>query len=237
MVGSVHKEYLMAINQLTEILIRAGDHEHAFSNCLSAIPIAAQLKGFDNLETVRCHMQLASLYHVKKQYTAAVNHMTAAKYVVQLMGGKQHPELVNNFIKLGNLYCEVGSWEVGIKCLEEAKKRTETSNPLKHSDICRDLAEMMAKLRLFQHASELQKQAFLICKSFLGDEHERTVSLKSTLELYLRAFGEQIQLEKKLAEEGSKRMAEVSAKQAQESWTVPATTTSNKKKSNKPKKK
>ena len=187
MVGTVHKDYLQAANQATEILIRVGDNSTAFNNTLDTIALAVQLRGFDNIDTLRCHVQLSSLYHVKKDYISAVNHMLAAKYLVELLGGAHHPEIINIFTKIGSLYCEIGGWDIGWKCMEEAKKRTEITDPIKHCEISVDLADMMARWNMFGAAAELQKHAYTLTRFYSGAKHEKTTDVKRTLELYLRA--------------------------------------------------
>lgn len=190
-VGPMHKEFLNATNLATEIFVHGGDVGNAFNNCANAICLAVQLKGFDNLDTLRCHMGLSSLYHVRRDYISAVQHMLAAKYLVQLLGGYHHPEIVNTYLKLGSMFCEIGGWDIGLKCLEQAKARTETTDPTKYTEICLNLADMMARLNMFGPASELQKQAYMLTKFYRGGKDARTVEVKQMLEAYMRADLEQ----------------------------------------------
>lgn len=209
MVGGVHKEYLSATNQISEILLFAGDKMHAMRNASTCIALAVQLNGFDNLDTLRVHVQLSTLYQQDKDYVNAVHHLLAAKYIVQLLGGQNHPEIVNIYAKLGSMFIEIGGWELGLQCLDEAKARTAEMDVYKYCDICTDIAEFVCRSGMYTQAAELQKKVYVLIKKYYGVEHSKTVMAKRTLEIYLRASNEQqkyavqmrkAQLEKQAAE-------------------------------------
>jgi hypothetical protein len=48
--------------------------------------------------------------YVLGQPLAAVQHLLAAKYLVELMGGPSHPELVSIYLRLVNVYDQLGDY-------------------------------------------------------------------------------------------------------------------------------
>lgn len=215
----MHREYLAATNQLTEILSRAGDVGNAIHNSTGCIAAAVQLRGLDCIDTLRCHVQLSSLLHQRKEYVGAVNHLLAAKYLIQLCAGPRHPEVANLYSKLGNMLCEVGGWEQGLRCFEEARERTELSDPTRHLEVCLDLADLLAGLNYFGPAAELQKQSYQLSKMLYGDlpaAEAKLAGIKNTLELYLRTDLEHKKMQQMYMQQAAKMQAEAAAKEAEE---------------------
>jgi hypothetical protein len=48
--------------------------------------------------------------YILGQPLAAVQHLLAAKYLVELMGGPSHPELVSIYLRLVNVYDQLGDY-------------------------------------------------------------------------------------------------------------------------------
>ena len=141
------------------------------------------------------------MYQAKKDYVAAVNHILAAKYIIQLIGGDHHPEVVSMFLKLGGLLCDIGVDTLGFKCYNEAKRMVETVDPVKHCEICTDMAEMLCQYRCFQQSADLQKIAYTFQKQHYGADHQKTTQAKQMLEFYIRYSNESKKYELKMAEE------------------------------------
>ena len=206
---------MRAFNQQIEILIRAGDITSAFNNSVRAIATAVQLNGFDNLDTIRCHMQLSSLFQNKKDYISAINHLLAAKYLVLLFGGPRHPELVNIYLKLASMYFDVGAYDTGLSCLLDAKKRTEHTAPLKHCNICVDLAAVLYRLSQYGAAAKMQKDAYSLAKKLFtdADKESKLANIKEQLAVYLRVAGEAAKYEKAWNEQQAVLKAQQKAKE------------------------
>ena len=176
--------------------------------CTANAATAVQLRGFDNLDTLRCHLQLSTIYHNYKDYVGAINHLLAGKYLIALLGGSQHPEMTSVFARLGSLLCEIGCVEIGLKCLEEAKSRSIVNNEkIRTCDINIDIAEILCNFKRFGDAAAYQTKAYRMLKQLLGNEHAKVVNVKKVLEYYLRFDLEQKNAEKRYYEEERKRSA------------------------------
>jgi len=110
------------------------------------------------------------------------------------------------------MFIEIGGWDTGLKCLEEAKTRTESTDVHKHCDICTDVADIICRSGMYPQAAELQKQAYLLIKKYYGATHIKAEQSKKTLEMYMRASNEQ----QKYAVQMHKAQLEIQMREAEE---------------------
>ena len=130
----------------------------------------------------------ASTYHISflllGHPVPAVQHLLAAKYLVELMGGPRHPELVTLLFRLVNIYDEIGDYETAQKCLEKAKKIT--ANVAKQCMISATIAETHGKMGNLALAVTEQRGVLRIMEQLYGNDDERTVEAKGRVEIFLR---------------------------------------------------
>jgi tetratricopeptide (TPR) repeat protein len=182
--GPIHKEAAMSMDLLTHILVDAGDNVPALSMACKSLSISVQLTGLDSSDSLQHHGQVAALLLNLGQPLAAVQHLLAAKYLVELMGGPRHPELVVVYLRLVTVYDQLGDYLTAQKCLLAAKVLCTNIN--KQCMISTNMAEILMKMgQLFAAVNE-QKGVHKIMEQLFGEEHAMTIEAKSRVEMYHR---------------------------------------------------
>jgi hypothetical protein len=188
--GPYHAQSARALDQLTNVLISAGDFPAALQYAQKSLAIAIHLHGFDSQESAMHHLKLSILESEMGNRAAAAQHLQTSKYLLQLMTGANHTELSTIYARFATLYEEAGDFESVWQCYARAKFHTCDLMQICALNIA--LAAACAKNNHPFEAVELQKQAYHMLKELVGDRDEsQLVEVKSTLESYLRAVNEQ----------------------------------------------
>ena len=114
----------------------------------------------------------------------AVQHLLAAKYLIELMGGPRHPELVTVYFRLVGIYDEVGDYVTALRCLTKAKRLSP--NVAKQCMISATIAEMHAKMGNLALAVTEQRGVIKVMEQLFGVEDEKTIEAKGREEVFLR---------------------------------------------------
>ena len=180
--GPISKASNFALDMMTHILIRGGDFSAAWSAGSRALAVFAQLGGLDCAEVLTSHGQLAAIYEELGYPLASIQHLLTAKYLMQLLGGPNHPEIINLLVKLASIYRKVECYDVAFRCLLDAKERSANGDQAKFGGICQSLAEICVVLEKYDEALLAQQQSLIIFKQLIGEEDVRFVESKACLE-------------------------------------------------------
>lgn len=210
--GQTHKDAAAANERLAEIIARSADYPAAIVSYNKCLATVVHAKGLDTMDAIQCHVQLSALHAELKNFRVAATHLLTAKYLVKLMSGPYHPEMVAIYVRFAALFAEVEDWSTAFLCWHEASIRT--SDQAKYCDICCESAALLARTGRLHEAVEMQKRNYLLAKQIYGDDGERTVFIKSTLEQFMR-----------LSLEAQKEAIAALAAAAQETTTTASTTT------------
>lgn len=190
----------------------AGDLSLALSTASRSLTLSVQLDGLDSHEALKGHIRIAAillglqsvaLNNGEESNTAttpenqaladayaraAADHLLTAKYLIEVMGGPRHPELVNIYYKLGSVYSDKEEYNVGLTCLVEAKSRV--SDLAQQAVIAQTIAEVLVRMGHLQPGLAEQRQCLKLMQDIFGETDEKTVEAKARVEKYLRAFTE-----------------------------------------------
>lgn len=178
----------MSVEYLADVFIRAGDFPSALNAYSKSLALGVQIKGFDNLDTLQCHVQMSNLYLQTKDYHTSLNHLFCAKYIVNLIGGPHHPELITVLHRLALVYLEMGDWDVSYYCLTQACNRAAYIDQPRHFELCFEMSMLLVQAGRFKEGVDMQKQCFVLSKQLFGPDHTKTSDVKSQLEKSMRAM-------------------------------------------------
>jgi hypothetical protein len=103
--GPVHKEHLMILGVMAKLLLDAGDAPGALAQTSKCLTLAVQLHGLDSADAYTYHLQLASVYaELLERPATAAQHLLCARYVAELIGGPNHPDVASIYMRLGAVY-------------------------------------------------------------------------------------------------------------------------------------
>ena len=182
--GPYHQENILIQDQLTQILLRVEDFSAAISSLGRQIHLVAQTYGLDCHEMVLCHSQLFEIYNALGSHELAVKHLLAQKYLVELMGGPMHPELVNIYIRLFYVYVNDERFNDAHIAIEKAG--SYCTDLYKSCAIMQIEAEFFSKLNYLQEALEKQKVAYNLLQQLLGENDTKTADAKKVMTQYQR---------------------------------------------------
>lgn len=170
-----------------------GDVEPALQMSAKSLATAVQREGLDSHEAVSQHSQISMMYAEVRNGPAAIQHLLAAKYLLQLIGGPRHPELANLYGRLAPLYEEAGEHQLALECL--AKARTLTNDLLKNCFFNTALAEYFYRRERYTEAVGYQMQTYAFLKELLPESDERLNEAKTLLETFVRKKAESEKLQ------------------------------------------
>jgi len=183
-VGPTHKETAQSLNLVTNIMTEGGDNETAADLALRNLSISVQIDGLDNQSTAHLHSQVAALLSDLGYHIPAIKHLLTAKYLVTLLGGDRHPELVEIYLRLVGVYTHEGEYDVAQRLLVEAKNLSQDVN--KQALIGASIAEVHDKMGNLEAAVVEQRAVYKVMETLYGPEDDRALQAKRNIKKYLR---------------------------------------------------
>jgi protein TIF31 len=184
-VGPIHKESLLALDQLTAIFITANDLISALSTSMRGLNLAIQLNGLDSNEALQHHLQLVNIHLELRSYEPAIQHLLVCKYLITLLGGEHHPELSTVYSLFASIANDCEDYQLAAKCYVLARTRVTDLN--KHSTITEQLAEVYLKLGKLDEALYEQRTSYNVIDGIFGKANPKTNDAKDRMEQYRRA--------------------------------------------------
>lgn len=206
-VGSVHREILLPIDQMTGIFLTAGDFLSALGTASKGLQLSVQVYGLDSNEALQHHIQLAIIYMELKHFQPAIQHLYSARYLTMLLGGENHPEMASIYNHLALISKELNAYDLSMTFYQTARKKVTDLN--KHSVITESLAEVYLKLGKLDEALREQRVSYNVIGGILGQTDPKTNESKDRLEKYRRAVTERnVTIAKEQREREEKRRLE-----------------------------
>lgn len=147
---------------------------------------------------------------------AAISHLLTAKYLIELIGGVQHPELVTIFLRLGTfLVDEDGQFQSGILCMI-SQVRQRLTDLVQYAQVTTLIAECFFKKGFLQQGVDYQRKIFKVMTDLFGVKDSRTVEAKTRLESYIRAVGQETSRQKTLKQQQLAKQVEHTIEHAQQ---------------------
>ena len=196
---------------MTNVLIAVGDIRQAIHTAGKCLLLSVQSIGIDTPETYQLHSRIATLFSNLFTYLTAAKkssedssvdyseeiaalrsstalHLGICRYLIQLMAGSRHPEVITILVRMGSLYNESGDFASGLSCLLEAK--TRVTDLTQQTLIGQAIAEVLSDIGHFDKAMLEQRQCAKLLEEIFGESDERVAAAKSRAEQYRRAMTE-----------------------------------------------
>jgi hypothetical protein len=124
--GPMHQDVARCLDLLGNILYQAGDQEVGVLQTQKALAMHWQTGGIDCYEAIN---DLSTLSHFMQgmggRVDMAIKYLRACTYLLELVAGPSHPEIAALYLKLGQLFQEVGQGAQTYKCYMIALERSK----------------------------------------------------------------------------------------------------------------
>ena len=182
--GPLHKETVMSTNLITQILLEARNNSLALTMAFKSLSISVQLAGLDSQDAAQHHGQVASLLCDLGYPFKALQHFLAMRYLIELMAGPRHPELVNVYLRLVSIYEQQREYVTAQVLLAAAKDLCV--DVAKQCMISTTVAEIYDKMGELSNAVNEQRAVLRTMVQLFGPKDEKSIEAKSKVEKYLR---------------------------------------------------
>ena len=183
--GTIHKETVTAFDSLSTIYEYSEDIAAASEFASRALLLSVQATGLDSSETYRYHVKLGAYFAEMKNYELAVKHLLTAKYLLELIGTKNHPESGIIYLRLADIYQSFEDAATALECLNEASTRIMDYTKL--GIIFSSTAQLYSDLGDYEQAYSQAKSCHSLNLQIFGESHERTTEAKLLADKYKRA--------------------------------------------------
>lgn len=183
--GLVHKETVNAFDFLSNIHEYNEDIGAAIEYASKALFLAVQATGLDSSDTYRYHLKLGAYFAEIKNYELAIKHLLSAKYILELIGSNNHPEIGMLYIRLAEIYQIYEDPTTALECLNEAFKRITDFSKL--GIIYSSNAQLHSELGDHELALAEASSCYALNLQIFGETHERTTEAKTLIAKYKRA--------------------------------------------------
>jgi protein TIF31 len=183
--GTIHKETVTAFDSLSTIYEYSEDIAAASEFASRALLLSVQATGLDSSETYRYHVKLGAYFAEMKNYEFAVKHLLTAKYLLELIGTKAHPESGIILLRLADIYQSFDDAPTALECLNEAATRIMDYTKL--GIIYSSTAQLYSDLGDYELAHSQAKTCHSLNLQIFGESHERTTEAKLLADKYKRA--------------------------------------------------
>ena len=183
--GPLHKQSAEVSEQLANLLTAAGDLKAAVQVTVNNLSTAIQLYGLDSSHACTHHIQLAVLYSQLKDLPAAVNHLLAARYIIEATGGPNHPLVPDLFVRFGKVFEDLEDYDRSVSFYSMAKRLSHGMASV--AQIGEQMSSVLFKRGQTDQAIEEQKRAYTLLKDLIPDSTDiRVLSARSQLEKLYR---------------------------------------------------
>ena len=179
-----HADMVAAIEAFISVMEIIGDRHNCVFMAMKALFMQVNLTGLDSFQVVKCHKRLAQLLVADRQPKLALKHLQIARYLIVLLGGPNHPELVSVYELMGLLVHGVHAER---KIMEQQKTKDKQDDNEKPDAIAPsphqapDLEGQALTVALFSEARRIAPSMFKSTEltKTLGDIFMEVASLTS----------------------------------------------------------
>jgi protein TIF31 len=189
-----HPGVIECLEFMVSVFLEVGEASLAAENCLKALSLAVQGNGFDNALVLSFHMTLFQTSLATKNFDKCVKHLRAFIYILGLMGGPNHYELNNAYLKWVSTYKHEdlkGKYDQVALAVYRVLNELDPSDRLMDGLNQHRFAQTLADAGEFKEAVEVEKRAFSHLSKLLGAEHDVVKRSDASLKEYTKQAVEQ----------------------------------------------
>jgi len=183
--GLVHKDIITYYTYLSRIYEYSEDMNTAIDFAAKALLLSVQGTGLDSNETYTHHLKLGVMFSEVNNNEYAIKHLLSAKYLLELIGGKNHPELYTIYLRLANIYLSYEEYNTALEFLNEASLKL--TDYRKSSIIHSTNALIHSELGEYELAVSHSKQNLILIQQLYGENDEKYLEAKALNDKYRRA--------------------------------------------------
>ena len=175
--GVMHPEIAQCLRMLARLNYILGDYGEAMSFQQKAVLMSERVNGIDHPYTVTEYVHLALYCFANSQISTALKLLYRARYLSLLIVGENHPEIALIDSNIGLILHAVAEYDLSLKFLEKSLElniRFHGDQSLKVAVSYHLVARTQSCMGDFRSALQNEKETFLIYKSQLGDDHDKT---------------------------------------------------------------
>ena len=198
--GAMHPEIAQCLRMLARLNYIMAEYAEAMSYQQKAVMMSERVNGIDHPYTITEYVHLALYCFANSQISTALKLLYRARYLCLLVIGESHPEVSLIDSNIGLILHAVGEYDLSLKFLEKALALNinfHGEQSLKVAVSYHLVARTQSCMGDFRSALQNEKETFLIYKSQLGDDHEKT---KESSECLKHLTQQAVVLQKKMNE-------------------------------------
>lgn len=176
----LHIQIVKCIHLLSKCHFFGQDHDAAIMSSLKYLALSVSLGGFDSMEALTAHSQLSDAYIAAGKVKEGIQHVRAAQFLMEYLGGINYSQLAATYYKIGTQYFEGEKLQDALRFYSASQQKRSDDHMI--DGICASSAAMaFAHLGKFREASQEEKGAYQLYLTLLGEDHERTKISSSSL--------------------------------------------------------
>jgi len=175
--GAMHPEIAQCLRMLARLNYIMGDHVEALSCQQKAVLMSERVNGLEHPYTITEYTHLALYCFANTQVSTALKLLYRARYLCLLVCGENHPELALIDSNIGLILHAVGEYDISLRFLEKALALNQRYHGVKSLKVAVSfhlVARTQSCMGDFRSALANEKETFVIYKTQLGEEHEKT---------------------------------------------------------------
>lgn len=198
--GAMHPEIAQCLRMIARLNYIMGEHAEAMAYQQKAVLMSERVNGIDHPYTITEYAHLALYSFANSQVSTALKLLYRARYLALLVCGENHPEVALLDSNISLILHAVGEYELSLRFLEKALAlniKYYGSKSLKVAVSYHLVARTQSCMGNFRAALNNEKEAYVIYKQQLGDNHEKT---KESSECLKHLTQQAVVLQKKMNE-------------------------------------
>lgn len=198
--GAMHPEISQCLRMIARLNYIMGEHTEAMVHQQKAVLMSERVNGIDHPHTISEYANLALYCFANSQVSTALKLLYRARYLALIVCGENHPEVALLDSNISLILHAVGEYELSLRFLEKALAlniKYYGAKSLKVAVSYHLVARTQSCMGNFRAALNNEKEAYVIYKQQLGDNHEKT---KESSECLRHLTQQAVVLQKKMNE-------------------------------------
>ncbi len=182
------KGAIEAYEAIANVFLASGDIKNATSFSARNLQSLVQLHGLDAADVAQQHLHLSQMLIECGDLSTSVQHLLSAKYIIELIGGRNHPNLCFIFQRLAGIYSTIPGERYKREqefCLNEALSRATQVEM--EAALRQDVAAIKSNKGDVEGALTDQRDVHRLSSQLYGEQDSRTLEAKANYERYQRA--------------------------------------------------
>ena len=175
--GAMHPEIAQCLRMLARINYIMGEYMEAMAYQQKAVLMSERVNGIDSPHTITEYIHLALYCFANQQVSISLKLLYRARYLLLLIHGENHPELILIDSNIGLILHAVSQFSLSLQFLEKALQLSIIfygSKSLKVGLSYHLVARAYSCTNDFRSALRHEKEAYSIYKEHFGVDHDKT---------------------------------------------------------------